>query len=247
MILKKQVRALLVMSALCLLWVTVVNAQDDATMPEATPEPLPIPAQVIEIDALDGLDLTADFYLVDPARPTVILIHEMYTDRTSWDPLLLPLIANSYNILVPDVRGWGETRGAINWYDAVDDVSVWFTWLRETAGVNPEAIHTVGSSMGSTLAINGCANDEFCRSSVAISPGWRYYGISVEETIATRQSLVIYAERDRWPALGVPDMEAAAPDTLTVITYAGNAHGMDLFTEQQETIVVEIINWLNTH
>lgn len=237
---------LLIPMLLCLLAVSVVSAQDEVA-PEATPEPLPIAPQLIETDALDGLDLTADFYLVDSARPTVILIHEMYTNRTSWEPILLPLLANGYNILVPDVRGWGETRGAINWFNAVEDVAVWFTWLRETAGVNPEMIYTVGSSMGSTLAINGCANDDLCRSSVAISPGWRYYGISVEDTIATKPSLVIYAQRDRWPALGVPDMEAAAPDTLTVITYEGNAHGMDLFEEQQETIVVQIIDWLNTH
>ncbi|MEL6308132.1 MAG: alpha/beta fold hydrolase [Chloroflexota bacterium] len=243
---KRWITRCLVTVLLCLLAVSVASAQDEVA-PEATPEPLPIAPQVVEIDALDGLDLTADFYLVDPARPTVILIHEMYTDRTSWDPLLLPLLANAYNILVPDVRGWGDTRGAINWYSAVEDVSVWFTWLRETAGVNPEAIHTVGSSMGSSLAINGCANDEFCRSSVAISPGWRYYGISVQDTIATKQTLVIYAERDRWPALGVPDMVEAAPETLTVITYPGNAHGMDLFEDEQETVVVQILEWLNTH
>lgn len=228
------------------LLVIPVIAQDEVE-PEVTPDPLPIEAQLIEVDADDGLDLVADFYLLDPARPTVILLHELYEDRTSWTPLLMPLLANGYNLLIPDIRGWGETRGAINWYKAVDDMAIWFTWLREEGGVNPEAIHTMGSSMGSTLAIVGCANDEFCSSAIAISPGWSYYNIDIEESITQRPMIGIYAENDRWPALGVPRMLETAPETFSVISYDGNAHGMDLLAREQETAIVEIIDWLNTH
>lgn len=224
---------------------TTIAQEDSAT--ETAPNPLPVTAQVVEVDAEDGLDLVADFYIVDPARPTVILLHELYTNRTSWDPLLLPLLANGYNILVPDVRGWGDTRGAINWFDAVDDVGVWFTWLRDIGGVNPQAIHTLGSSMGSTLAIAGCAEDDFCRSAIGISPGWSYYRISLEDRITTHPVLGIYAENDRYPALGVPLMIETAPETFVTLSYEGNAHGMDLLADEQETIVVAIIEWLNAH
>lgn len=234
---------LLIIIASLLLALPVI-AQDEA---EVDPNALPIPAQVITVDAEDGLDLVADFYLVDPARPTVILLHELYQTRASWESLLLPLIANGYNILVPDIRGWGETRGAINWFTAVEDVAIWFTWLRDEAQVNPEAIHTLGSSMGSSLAIRGCANDDFCRSAIAISPGWSYYRISLADSIAERPVFAIYAANDRYPALGVPRMEEAAPDTFITLSYDGNAHGMDLVSDQQETMVVAIIEWLNSH
>ena len=168
-------------------------------------------------------------------------------DRTSWDDLLLPLLANNYNVLAPDIRGgWGETRGSINWFKAVDDVASWMTWLRDEAGVNPNAIHTIGSSMGSSLAVVGCANDDLCLSAIAISPGWNYYRISLEDSIASRPVLGIYTENDQWPSLGVPQMEEAAPDTFSAIVYDGNAHGMDLLEEQQETLFVEIINWLDS-
>ena len=230
-----------------LLLIVPVIAQDDPE-PETTPEPLPVATQVITIDADDGLDLVADFYLLDPERPTVILLHQIYTSRVSWEPLLMPLLANGYNILAPDVRGsWGETRGAINWFKAVDDMAVWFTWLREEAGVNPEAIHTLGSSMGSTLAIEGCGHDELCRSAIAISPGWNYYRINVADTVTEQPVLGIYAENDRWPALGVPQMLEVAPETFITLTYEGNAHGMDLLANEQETALVAIIEWLNSH
>jgi pimeloyl-ACP methyl ester carboxylesterase len=239
---------LLILLIILLIALPTIAQDDTEPEPETTPEPLPIPAQLITIDAADGLDLVADFYLLDPANPTVILLHEIYKDRTSWNQLLLPLIANGYNILTPDIRGgWGDTRGSINWFKAVDDVEVWFTWLREEAGVNPELIHTIGSSMGSSLAIVGCANDELCRSAIAISPGWNYYRINIGDSITVRPVLGIYAENDRWPALGIPQMLDTAPDLFSAIAYEGNAHGMNLFANEQETIVVAIIEWLNAH
>lgn len=232
---------------LIVLFLGVPNLAQEEAVAETTEEPLPVAAQIVETRAQDHWRLYGDFYLVDPERPTVLLLHEMYTDRSSWNPLLPPLLENGYNILAVDIRGWGSTRGAINWSRAIDDVGIWMTWLREEAGVNPELIHTMGSSMGSTLAIRGCANDEFCRSAIAISPGWSYYGYSVEEAIAIKPVLAIYAERDRWPALGVPEMSETSPDTVSVQMYPGNQHGMLLVEEQFESITDLILDWLAAH
>ena len=223
----------------------LVHAQDA----EVTPEPLPpLPeAQLVEIVAADELILKGDFYLVDPARPTVFLIHELYARRSSWDIVLEPLLRAGYNVLAVDVRGHGATRGGIDWNRAIDDTALWFTWLREVASMRPDGISVIGSSMGSTLAIIGCANDPACRTAIAISPGWSYYGHSLEGYISARPTLVIYAERDRWPALGVPDMVAAAPDTLAVHSYPGNAHGMYLVRNEIETFTEVMLNWLAAH
>ncbi|MDQ7027647.1 MAG: alpha/beta fold hydrolase [Anaerolineae bacterium] len=224
-----------------LLSIGLIQAQES----EATPEPLPpLPeAQLVEIEAADGLMLKGDFYLVDNARPTIFLIHELYARRSSWDSVLEPLLRAGYNVLAIDVRGHGATRGGLDWNRAIDDIALWFTWLREEAEVRPDAISTMGSSMGSTLTIIACANDAACRTTIAISPGWSYYGFSLEGFIAARPILVVYAERDRWPALGVPDMVAAAPNTLTVHTYTGNAHGMNLLRNELEDFTEIMLDW----
>jgi hypothetical protein len=101
--------------------------------------------------------------------------------------------------------------------------------------------------MGSTIAIRACANDELCRSAIAISPGWSYYGYSIEAAISMKPVLAIYAERDRWPALGVPEMLETSPDTVAVQTYEGNLHGKYLVDEQLEDISLVILNWLAGH
>lgn len=229
------------------LFLTLPNFAQEEAAPEATEEPLPIEPQIVETRGEDRLQLYGDFYLVNPERPTVILLHEMYTTRASWNLLLRPLLEHGYNVLAVDIRGWGSTRGAINWSRSIDDVGIWMTWLREEAGVHPHLIHTMGSSMGSTLAIRSCANDELCRSAIAISPGLRYYGYSVEEAITMKPVLAIYAERDRWPSLGVPEMLELAPDTLSVQIYEGNPHGMLLVEEELEAMTPLILDWLAAH
>lgn len=230
---------------IALLLIATSTAQE--VTPEATLEPLPIAPRVVMAEAEDGLTLVGDFYLADPTRPTLLLLHELYTTRASWEPLLLPLLAGGYNVLAVDVRGYGATGGGINWGLALGDVATWMTWLREVGGVRPDAITTMGSSMGSTLAIAGCAQDGLCRGAVAISPGWNYYGISLAEHIAAKPVLVIYAERDRWPALGIGDMRAAAPDTLVEHIYEGNSHGMNLIRAEVETFVPVLLEWLAIH
>lgn len=235
---------ILLLTALLL---TLPNFAQEEANPEATEEPLPVVPQIVETRGEDRLRLYGDFYFVDPERPTLILLHEMYTTRGSWNSLLRPLLEHGYNVLAVDIRGWGSTRGAINWSRAIDDVGIWMTWLREEVGVHPHLIHTMGSSMGSTLAIRGCANDEHCRSAIAISPGLSYYGYSVEEAVTMKPVLAIYAERDRWPSLGVPEMLELAPDTLSVQTYDGNPHGMLLVEEQLEPMTPLILEWLAAH
>ncbi|MCU0512391.1 MAG: alpha/beta hydrolase [Anaerolineae bacterium] len=212
---------------------------------------LPVQAQeatVVQVTAADGLVLTGDFYLVGPERATVILLHQLYTDRRSWQPYVRGLLDAGYNVLAVDVRGHGASRARQDWAKAVDDVALWFAWLRGTAGVR-DSIATVGSSMGSTLALVGCARDATCRTAVAISPGWRYNGISVQDALTTqlagRQAYLLYTRRDRFPALGVPRMVEAAPQSVVVQVFDGNRHGMDVLARFPEALPL-ILDWLAT-
>lgn len=230
----------LIVALILLFTLSSTIAAQDKEVPEITPEQVMTQAE-------DGLRLRADFYLVNPERPTVILLHQLYTTRASWADTIPVLLGNGYNVLVPDVRGYGATRGALNWGKAVTDVQAWFNFLRMEAGVRGDAISTMGSSMGSTLAIIGCANDEFCRTSIALSPGWDYYRISLADSIAVKPTFVIYAERDRWPALGIDNMREAAPETMAVHVYEGNAHGMNMLKAEFETVMPMIIEWLAAH
>ncbi len=201
---------------------------------------------VVETTASDGLVLRGDFYLIDAGRPTILLLHQLYTNRTSWTPYIGALTGAGFNVLAVDLRGHGQTRGRINWAAAITDISVWFNWLR-TQGIRGDAFITMGSSIGSSLAIVGCANDAGCRTAVALSPGWASNGVRVEDALKTglvgRKILIMHTVRDRFPALGVPQMVQAAPDVVVVQTYPGNVHGMDML-RREETAMQRILEWL---
>ena len=230
-------RSVIVLVVMVVSVATSGEAQDGGTFP-----------QTVAIPATDGLALAGDFYLVDAQHPTVLLLHELYTTRASWNVLIGTLTGAGFNALAVDLRGYGSTGGAINWNQAVVDVQTWLNWLRSGAGVRGDAISIVGSSMGSTLAIVGCANDPACRTAVALSPGWAYYGIGVENALETgRPVLAIYAKDDSWPKQGIPRMQSTAGDSLTVQTYEGNAHGMLLFDTNGDTLIPLIVSWLSAH
>jgi pimeloyl-ACP methyl ester carboxylesterase len=219
--------------------------------PTVTPQPIPqlppVPPYYqmgVSVEADDGLTLYGDLYLVDSARITILLLHEMYTDRTSWNTVWPGLLAGGYNALVVDVRGHGATGSLVNWDQAVIDVQMWIDWLRAN---NLPRVITMGSSMGSSLAIVGCGNDPGCLGVVGISPGWNYYEISVYQSFLTnlawRPALLVLAQSDPWPMRGVPRMLEVATNDVTVQEYSGNAHGMMLFDTEPD-LLPYIVQWL---
>ncbi len=239
-----------------LTWFTIPTFAQDAPIVFATATPKALPTAYVEpqeviLQAEDGAYLVGEFYRVDPNSPTVILLHQLYTNRTSWDILIEPLIGAHYNILAVDLRGYGESSRGINWHKAVTDVQLWFDWLRAEGGVRGDAISTMGSSMGSTLAIIGCANDELCKTPIAISPGWDYYGIVLDKALAiglaNRPTLILYAERDRWPALGMPQIEETATGLLQIEVFPANLHGIDLIKQNEDESLTMILDWLALH
>jgi pimeloyl-ACP methyl ester carboxylesterase len=202
----------------------------------------------VETIASDGLHLRGDFYLLGQSQPTILLLHEMYTDHSSWNSVIPALTDAGYNVLAVDLRGYGVTGGTINWPLAITDVQVWFDWLRFDARVRENRISIMGSSMGANLALIGCANASACQTAVAISPGWEYYGIYVDEAVRSgRPALIVFSTQDRWPAEGVPLMRQTAPDTLVFQEYPGNQHGIGLFTTQGETLIPLIVAWFAQH
>ena len=234
----------------------IINA-GDVPLPTTTPEAVPteshtadaLPgngALLIEIEATDGLTLGGEFF---PAYGgdgrAIVLLHELYTTQVSWYPLIEPLRGAGFHVLAVDLRGAGGlTRWAINWQQAEADTLTWLAWLAAQDGVRPEAVFTMGSSMGSNLAINGCAAFETCAGAVAVSPGRNYFGVYTADALALgKPTLIIYAERDYYPRRDVPDLREIAGFNGEVWVLAGNAHGMDLFTVEG-ALLADIIGWV---
>jgi pimeloyl-ACP methyl ester carboxylesterase len=201
------------------------------------------PEQIVQIVAADGKKLYGSYFSASDAEGrAVILLHQLYTDRSSWTPLIYPLFDAGFKVLAVDLRGYGQTRGKINWKAAQEDTLTWAEWLKEQPGVT--AITTVGSSMGSNLAINGCAAIAGCLGAVALSPSLNYFNVTTHEALqAGFPVLIVYADRDTYPKQDVPQMLELGGGHVESLVYPGRAHGVDLLGDQGD-LIATIVGWL---
>jgi acetyl esterase/lipase len=240
-------KKLLLIVVLLLGLVVTLHAQDDA---ETTPEPEATAeideaanSTIVEVAAEDGLLLTGEYFTSHaPSGRTLLLLHQLYTNRSSWYPVIEAFREAGYDVLAVDLRGHGATRGAINWGDAQDDTLTWVQWLQDERGA--AAVFIAGSSMGSNLAIVGCDATEICPAAVAVSPGRNYHGVSTDEPLQNGLPvLIVYADRDTYPRCDVPRMVELEGFAGEPLAYEGREHGMQLF-ETYDDLLPQILDWL---
>lgn len=230
-------RRITLVTILLLLIGSLTHAQDS---PTATPNESG--GQDVEIEGSDGRTLYGTYFDPGGDAPAVLLLHQLYTNRSSWTPLIYPLVEAGFKVLAVDLRGYGQTRGAINWEAAEADNLLWGDWLRTQPGVS--RVLTVGSSMGSNLALNACASIEGCGGAVALSPSLNYFDVVTEDALAVGfPVLIVYAENDRYPKADVPGMLELGAGHTESLVYPGRTHGVDLF-DAHDDLIPTLVTWL---
>ena len=217
-----------------------LSAQDDPTF------------GTVSIPAGDDLMLVGDLYLPDTASetgdPAVLLLHMLGSQRNAYDPLIPDLVDAGYVVLNVDMRGHGETGGSQDWELAIDDVQVWLDWLREQETVDGSRIAIIGASIGSNVALMGCANDAECVGAIALSPGLDYRGVQPEsavvEGLSERAVLLVAAHGDRYSAESVEQMFTNATGDVSARIYRGSSHGTNLFRTDYDSVSRLILSWL---
>jgi len=220
---------------------TIPNAAQDIPTPET-----------VTISASDDLELVGDFYTpaeVEDDAPAVLLLHMLRSRRSAYEPLIPYLLDAGYSVLNVDMRGHGETGGGQDWELAEEDVQRWLNWLRQQEGVADDQIAIIGASVGSNLALVGCANDEACVTAIALSPGLDYRGIepesAVTEGLADRSALLIASHQDTFSADSVIVMFGDSTGNIAARLYDGRAHGTALFDNELDSISNTIVSWLD--
>ncbi len=210
--------------------------------------------EVVELAASDGATLAGDYYPAEgEARPAVLLLHQNSSSRAAWAPLVSPLLAAGYDVLAVDLRGFGDSGRTTNWALAQEDVTGWLDWLRGQEGVRPEAVSIVGASIGSNLALIGCADDEACVTAVALSPGLNYFNVmpetAVTEGLRERSALLIAAQADRESSTAVKQMATNARGEIGLQLFTGSTHGTSMLSSPKlrDRVIELIVDWLDIH
>ena len=166
------------------------------------PEPKPVPAQTLSLKTHEGLAVATTYYpsrLGKHAVP-VVLLHAAGGRRTDLKGLALTLQRAGHAVIVPDLRGHGDTAGlvpgvrpadlaAMSGKDGEMEAIKSFLFAANDAGeLNVERLCVVGVEMGASVALNWAALDwswpvlntgkqgQDVKALVLVSPEWSYKG-----------------------------------------------------------------------
>ncbi len=189
----------------CGLILTLTCARS-ATAQEKPPEK-PLPPQVVSLKTTDNKTLAATFY---PSRagkdaPAVILLHAHGGTRNELDTLARALQLEGSAVIVPDLRGHGDSTLGIKDLRADDYADMVRRDLESVKGflmqknnegeLNIERLGIVGVEMGSTLALNWAVLDwswprlatgkqgQDVKALALISPEWSFKGMRINEAV----------------------------------------------------------------
>ena len=223
---------------LYLLLVLPVLAQDDS-----------LSFETIELSASDDLMLIGDFYvpdMMDESVPALLLMHMNGGRRSDYLPIIPALMDSGYAVLTVDLRAHGETGGGRDWDLAIEDTQYWLDWLSEQESVDASRIATIGGSIGSNLALIGCANDDNCLTAIALSPGEDYFGVMPGDSLVNGLNAFLVASHDdRQSAESIRAFFTDETGYVSSRMYPGRAHGTQLFSSELESISNAIIAWLD--
>ncbi|MEM4165745.1 MAG: alpha/beta hydrolase [Candidatus Bilamarchaeaceae archaeon] len=195
----------------------------------------------------------------DPQK-AIVLLHQLGSDRNDYASLIPPLqeAFPEYDIIALDLRGHGKSTnlgsysnfGSGDYKAMKNDVEGLKTYL----GVERPTIkefYLVGSSIGSSVALDYAANSGFVKKVIMISPGIAYKNYNIKEAAKDYMYglYLVAAEEDDYSAQSAEEIYHLSPSDSKVlkIYYNMGAHGMELSEKtknESEPLNTLIIKWI---
>ena len=138
--------------------------------------------RTVTFTAADSLDITADEYIIDPAKPYVLLFHEQGSSRGEYSTIARRLCKLDYNCLAVDLRNGGNYKYVSN--ETVRrlrdkrlesglqhielDVQAAIAYASEKSGL---PVVLFGSGANGSLSLKVALDNKDVRAVVALSPG----------------------------------------------------------------------------
>jgi alpha-beta hydrolase superfamily lysophospholipase len=196
---------------------------------------------------IDGQTISYQYYAGKPGKPGIILLHMLRRNRADWHTIAEWLQKQGYNVIVPDLRGHGQSTG--NWEQftpqdfnkMVYDVDAVKSVL-ESRGVTKFTV--IGASIGANIALKHASEHPDIGTMILLSPGLEYRGVDVAGTKFNKAFLVVASKDDEYSAQSVQEIIKANP-TAKLMMYEDAGHGTNMFSKNN--LAPTILEWIQEH
>jgi len=191
-----------------------------------------------------------------PARPAVILLHQLGSTRAEWETtgIIQRLNARGVVTLALDMRGHGEPPaggkeqgafGDADWDKVPHDVADAVAWLADQPVVDSGQVRLIGSSIGANACLLAFHDNTRLNGLVLLSPGLpAYRSLNIEQAMELnlgRPVLIVASVTDSHRAEDARTLAQASPSVQTTIV-PGGRHGVSMLdTDALRDAVVDLL------
>jgi alpha-beta hydrolase superfamily lysophospholipase len=218
----------------------------------AIPAAVSAASQRVSIRTEDGVSLSATWHEpgVRPA-PAVILVHMLHKSKRDWEPVAERFAAEGIGALTIDLRGHGDSGGAMEGGDTPDysalsrDLSAARRYLASRGDVQQSRIGIAGASIGANLAALAAAGDATIASLALLSPSLDYRGLRIEAALrkyGSRPALLVSSDDDPYATRSVHDLQKAGGGTREAVVLSQAGHGTVMLGRDQD-LTRMLVDW----
>ncbi|VVB81671.1 2-succinyl-6-hydroxy-2,4-cyclohexadiene-1-carboxylate synthase [uncultured archaeon] len=231
-----------------ILLLLIACSQPTELQPQPTLNPPVGPLPSGTATTQDGQTIAYQLYAGKAGNPAVILIHQLRRTRADWDSVAKWLQKNGYTVIVPDLRGHGQSTGNLDKFTPEDynkmtnDIAAMKSVL-ENQGANAKSTSIIGASIGANIAYNYAITDPDVKTVVLLSPGLEFRGITIEPTVLRRPFLVVASNDDTYSAATAQEFKTNPSASVKMYEDAG--HGTNMFSKND--LAPTILSWIQEH
>ena len=225
---------------------TQTRPQQQPPQPELAPPSGELPTGTATTQ--DGQTISYALYEAQPGSPAVILLHMLRRTRMDWDSVAKWLQRSGFTVIVPDLRGHGQSTGELAVFKEEDynkmiyDIGALKSIL-QNQGADTKRLAIVGASVGANVAYNYALTDADVKTVVLLSPGLDYKGITVQPKSFSKTFLVVASKDDNYSAATAQEFQKNPKATIKMYEDAG--HGTNMFAKND--LAPTILNWLKAN
>lgn len=192
--------------------------------------------QRVSFPSLDGVEITADMYVVADSLPVMLLCHQAGYSRGEYIESAPRFNELGFNCLAIDLRSGKEVNGVknktawdarekrrpVNYLDAEMDMVAAINYL---VVKYKQDVILVGSSYSASLALKLAKEHDRVRAAIVFSPG-EYFGQALNLTAAIAGlNKPVFATSSRGEAESVRNILKGVPHAVQFVPKAAGAHG----------------------